>query len=140
MEVGFLTSVRLYALVQAVFPLPAHLLVHTVACAFIHPFMLVLFLARSLDGLLVPLCVHAFSIRPLSSKVQSCCGVCAAALTDKEAVLFLTRLAALDNAMSAMGPSREQWQATFLDLLYTMCTKVIPPHVSLPLVLRSFLC
>lgn len=52
------------------------------------------------------------------------------ALTDKEAVLFLTRLAALDNAMSAVGPSREQWQTTFLDLLYTMCTQVVPHHVS----------
>ena len=54
----------------------------------------------------------------------------AVALTDKEAVLFLTRLAALDNVMLAVGPSREQWQKTFLDLLYTMCTKVVPPHVS----------
>lgn len=54
----------------------------------------------------------------------------AVALTDKEAVLFLTRLAALDNAMSAVGPSREQWQTTFLDLLYTMCTQVVPHHVS----------
>lgn len=54
----------------------------------------------------------------------------AVALTDKEAVLFLTRLAALDNAMLAVGPSREQWQKSFLDLLYTMCTKVVPPHVS----------
>ena len=52
------------------------------------------------------------------------------ALTDKEAVLFLTRLAALDNVMLAVGPSREQWQKSFLDLLYTMCTKVVPPHVS----------
>ncbi|KAL0020642.1 hypothetical protein WJX79_010395 [Trebouxia sp. C0005] len=50
------------------------------------------------------------------------------ALTDKEAVLFLTRLAALDNAMAAVGSAREQWQTTFLDLLYTMCTRVVPPH------------
>lgn len=54
----------------------------------------------------------------------------AVALTDKEAVLFLTRLAALDNVMLTVGPAREQWQKTFLDLLYTMCTKVVPPHVS----------
>lgn len=53
----------------------------------------------------------------------------AVALTDKEAVLFLTRLAALDNAMAAVGSAREQWQTTFLDLLYTMCTRVVPPHV-----------
>lgn len=59
----------------------------------------------------------------------------AVALTDKEAVLFLTRLAALDNVMLAVGPSREQWQKTFLDLLYTMCTKVVPPHVSFFLLL-----
>ncbi|KAL0051806.1 hypothetical protein WJX82_002492 [Trebouxia sp. C0006] len=50
------------------------------------------------------------------------------ALTDKEAVLFLTRLAALDNAMAAVGSARELWQTTFLDLLYTMCTRVVPPH------------
>jgi hypothetical protein len=55
--------------------------------------------------------------------------LCAVALTDKEAVLFLTRLAALDNAMAAVGSAREQWQTTFLDLLYTMCTRVVPPHV-----------
>ena len=54
----------------------------------------------------------------------------AVALTDKEAVLFLTRLAALANAMSAVGAAREQWHRTFLDLLYTMCTRVVPPHVS----------
>ena len=58
--------------------------------------------------------------------------MCAVALTDKEAVLFLTRLAALDNAMLAVGPSREQWQKSFLDLLYTMCTRVVPPHVMHP--------
>ena len=62
-------------------------------------------------------------------KVEVCIHL-AVALTDKEAVLFLTRLAALANAMTAVGPVREQWQATFLDLLYTMCTRVVPPHVS----------
>lgn len=55
--------------------------------------------------------------------------VVAVALTDKEAVLFLTRLAALDNVMLGAGPARELWQKTFVDLLYTMCTKVVPPHV-----------
>ena len=51
-------------------------------------------------------------------------------LTDKEAVVFLTRLAALDNALTTAGTQRELWQNTFLELLYTMCTQVIPPHVS----------
>ena len=76
------------------------------------------------------------SIRSVTSLAlwQLLCGVqrcvlCAVALTDKEAVLFLTRLAALDNAMAAVGSAREQWQTTFLDLLYTMCTRVVPPHV-----------
>ena len=53
----------------------------------------------------------------------------AVGLTDKESVLFLTRLAALNNALSAAGTQREQWQSTFLDLLYTMCTQTVPPHV-----------
>ena len=54
----------------------------------------------------------------------------AVTLTDKEAVLFLTRLAALDNALTSAGTQREQWQNTILQQLYTMCTETISPHVT----------
>lgn len=65
-----------------------------------------------------------------SSTCDATCCLHAVGLTDKEAVVFLTRLAALDNALTPGGTDREQWQRNFLELLYTMCTTVMPSHVS----------
>ena len=54
-----------------------------------------------------------------------------AALSEKEAVVFMQRLAHLENNGVVTGSIRHRWQSTFLELLYTMCTTVQAPFVSL---------
>ena len=57
--------------------------------------------------------------------------ICAvAALSEKEAVVFMQRLAHLENNGVVTGSIRQRWQSTFLELLYTMCTTVQAPFVS----------
>ena len=69
----------------------------------------------------------------MASLTTACSAV--SALSEKEAVVFMQRLAHLENNGVITGPIRQRWQSTFLDLLYTMCTTVQAPFVSVGLVL-----
>ena len=48
------------------------------------------------------------------------------ALTHKESILFMQRLAALERNGIADGPIKAQYEQVFLDMLYTMCTTPRP--------------
>ena len=50
----------------------------------------------------------------------------AVALTHKESILFMQRLAALERNGIADGPIKAQYEQVFLDMLYTMCTTPRP--------------
>ncbi|KAK9813301.1 hypothetical protein WJX72_012102 [[Myrmecia] bisecta] len=50
-----------------------------------------------------------------------------ATLTEKEAVLFLQRLAQLERTGATEGPIKEVWEDTFLDMIHTLVTSPTPP-------------
>jgi len=60
-----------------------------------------------------------------ADKVTPPC-VRAVALTHKESILFMQRLAALERNGIADGPIKAQYEQVFLDMLYTMCTTPRP--------------
>ena len=50
----------------------------------------------------------------------------AVALTGKEAILFMQRLASIDRNGLTEGPIKGAWEKVFLEMVYTMCTTERP--------------
>ncbi len=50
----------------------------------------------------------------------------------QEAILFLQRLASLARAGWTRGPLHARWEATFLDLIHTLCTARNLPQARAP--------
>ncbi len=51
---------------------------------------------------------------------------CAVALTHKESILFMQRLAAIERNGITDGPIKAQYEEVFLNMLYTMCSTPRP--------------
>ena len=60
-----------------------------------------------------------------------------AALSDKEAVLFLERIATLERGRSPATPRNPEWESAFLDLIYTICSMQDSPRVCTPISLLT---
>ena len=75
-------------------------------------------IARNIPSRVMPFRMHGLKA-----------GLGAASLTDKEAVLFLERIATLERGRGTAAPRSPEWETAFLDLIYTICSMQDSPRV-----------
>ena len=68
------------------------------------------------------------AVQPMPCSTANHCSA-HAALSDKEAVLFLERIAALDRNRAPDAARAAEWEAAFLGLVYTICSTTDSPRV-----------